>query len=140
MLYVRSKKYGYELDTSFFLKNGNNFIGPKNLHTGDTFKLLLDVTGEQVEAINEMKHVGLSANYKLDFSDRNKSTGTVFIPFRIVEISHCFSWHEVGLLGLVDSSVYIEAESGYWEDVFRWLCMGERPPWVHEDEEAKEGE
>ncbi len=58
--------------------------------------------------------------------------------FKVVERSHCFAWRKVGDLQIFGTSIYLEAVSGLWEDVFSWVCLGERPKWAIEEEEDGE--
>jgi hypothetical protein len=48
----------------------------------------------------------------------------------VVERYHSVVWRSVGQLEtMVTTSVVLEAKDGYWEDVLKWVVIGQKPEW-----------
>ena len=49
----------------------------------------------------------------------------------VVERRHSVVWGSVGQFEtLVSCSVVLEARDGHWEDVLKWVVLGQKPDWV----------
>jgi hypothetical protein len=49
----------------------------------------------------------------------------------VVERRHSVVWKSVGQFEtLVSCSVVLEAKDGYWEDVLKWVVLGQKPEWA----------
>ena len=49
----------------------------------------------------------------------------------VVERHRGIIWKAVGRFDeLLPCRIVLEAEDGYWEDVLRWVVLGQRPEWV----------
>lgn len=135
MIYVKDIRYGNLLNASYFIEDGsfNLDIDMSQYSVGDKVSLMLDVPDWQVWAIKENcldKEVKISTgNYPCDQQ-------YVWIEFRIVEKRHVLhmSRKNHGHLEPMSLSLCLQAVSWGHEDLFKWLCMGELPSWMREEE------
>lgn len=90
-----------------------------NWMVGDTVSILFDIDKQKQEAIDSCGF-GLHAN-----------NGSVQIPFKVIERRHGVAWKQTGHLQRLGSAgITLQATSGHWEDVFRWVCFDEKPTWA----------
>lgn len=48
----------------------------------------------------------------------------------VVERYHSVVWRSVGQFEtLVSASVVLEAKDGFWEDILKWVVLGQKPEW-----------
>ena len=48
----------------------------------------------------------------------------------VVERHHSVVWKSVGQFEtLISCNVVLEAKNGYWEDVLKWVILGQKPDW-----------
>jgi hypothetical protein len=122
MIYFRDRKYGGTLNVSYFVKDGGEHLDLSRFHVGDKVSIFFRLTAEQQQVISE----------RGDIEVTNGIEPSAFISFRVVERMHALSTQGGGVLGLSSESLVLEAEMGVWEDVLRWVGMGERPEWAEE--------
>jgi hypothetical protein len=133
MIFVRSRKYKSVVDDGLRLMDGLNPVYDlSRYHIGDKFSLFVNITRDQFEEMQNMSVVGLRV-----YGDPTSDPHTT-LPFRIVEIEHFAGYRQGGRVSLSGSNIYLEAESGYWEDVYEWVINGERPKWAGEPEAEQE--
>lgn len=125
MIYFRDRKYGGQINTSFFVKNGSEIDDLSRFQVGDKVLILFRLTPVQAQAIEERSDHSITRSLSGALED-------VLIPFRVAERSHGMAARG-GDLCLVSGSVGLEAETGVGEDILRWVCCGERPAWVEEE-------
>lgn len=125
MLYFRSKKYQSDINCSFFVKDGPNIDDLNGFMIGDTVTIMIDVTEEIENAIEENlpEHSGVRM-----FSDLRKKY--IVMPFNVVDRRHALSYKSTGTLQTLGVSIYLEAKSGYWEDIFMCLLCDKQPEWL----------
>lgn len=131
----RYRKYGTLIDSSFFLVDGQAIAPLDHWHVGDEVSLLFDIEPEQAEAINRRGRAYPEIRaYSDSGGGHDPKRWYVHIPFLVVKRTHSASWRDTGRLQTIGTSVTLEATSGYWEDVFLWVCCGEHPEWAGEEE------
>ncbi len=123
----RDRKNGRSLDASFFLSDGPKHGDVSKWHVGDGVSVLFEIDRSMVDAINEnvTSESGVRAN-----CDFGRDKGMVHVRCVVVQRHHACVWKEVGNLQDLGTSVVLEAISGQWEDVLRWVVLDERPVWV----------
>lgn len=134
MIYFRGRKYQQIIDCSFFVKDGPNISSLEQYMVGDRVSLMVDV-GEKIrEAINE--HLGVNKLSKAVDTSRaltgNPDKSPITLHFRVVDRRHTLNYRQVGNLSELGTSIYLEAEDGFAEDIFRWIFSDfkEKPTWV----------
>ena len=137
-VYVQDRKHGGIIDGSMcFLRDGNGDSAPMTdvagFHEGDEFSLMLDIPSEIAKAINNQMFEGVRA-YQMGIGDGKY---TIHIRFVVARISHSASWHKVGNLINLGTAIYLEAQSGIWEDIYRICWLNERPKWICDEEEGE---
>jgi hypothetical protein len=132
MIYFRYRKYDSTINCSFFAKDGPNIDMLDHCMIGDQVSLMLDVSEKMASCINDLSDQDVRA---YSMSIVGPKEWAVHIPFRIVERKHSFSYQSVGNLQSLGKQIFLEAENGYWEDIFLWICVGEKPVWAREEQE-----
>jgi hypothetical protein len=112
-------------------KDGQNIDDLSRCQIGDSVSIIFDIPQKIADMVSE-SGLSDSAGIRI-YKDNN--TYSVHIPFKIIERDHSFSWNDIGTLQTLGTSIYVEAKSGYWEDMFKWICLNERPIWAVEDEQ-----
>lgn len=60
--------------------------------------------------------------------------GLLHIMCVVVQRSHSIVWESTGkFVPLITASVVLEAQSGFWEDILRWVILDEKPAWIPDD-------
>lgn len=133
MIYFSSLKYGEPFNTGFFLKDGPNIGDISTFSEGDQVVLHFDVTKAQFESIN---NIAPSAGVRA-YEQPGGKTFYVVIQFRVFKRRRALFYNAQrrGELQEGGYSIYLQAENGYWEDVFKWVVMGEKPIWADEESE-----
>jgi len=100
---------------------------------GDRVSLMVDVRGQMAEAICDALDVNnLSSAVRVFRLHNTPEEQAVTLFFRVVERRHALSYERPGNLMNLGTSIYLEAEDGYAEDVFRWIFLDKKPAWVEE--------
>lgn len=125
MIYLRRIYYKESPSISFFINDGRTGLDLDRFQKGDELNLLWDVSPEIGIAINTL---GLADPRAHNMSGE----WSVHIPFTVVERSHsvCQYKEESGTFRYLGLSITIEAQTGHWEDIWRWVLEGERPEWA----------
>lgn len=120
----RDRKYGQSLDAGFYLKNGDL----SQYQVGDVVGVCF---GDQQE-----KQRSISKHCPVAFGDfYGGSEGFVQVLCVVVQRTHSIVWKAIGRFDeITPCSVVLECKSGYWEDVLRWIVLGEQPDWIPDDE------
>lgn len=127
MINFRSRKDHGEIDCSFFANDGPNPDDMSKYLIGDKVTLVFGVPQKVIDAVNENLSSRSGVRIITGFGNKNPA---VHIPFRVVDRRHALSWKKVGNLRSLGSSIVLEAENGYWEDVFLWVCCDKTPQWA----------
>jgi hypothetical protein len=129
----RSIRYGTNYNVGFFL-DGTNSRYLLRCSVGDTVSLAWKVSPKQARAINELGNRDVRA---ISGTLSEPKTWEVYMQFVIVDKRHYL--HEPRensmSLGLGSSSIVLEAKNWQWEDIFKWLILGDVPKWANLDEE-----
>lgn len=120
------------IDCSFALYDGERLYRPEAWHTGDEVSLLFRCSQEQADAINALEHPEVHVFGMPSFRRESGSDFTVHIQCRVVARRHAANWRDVGKLQTLGLSIALEATHSLWEDVFLWVCCGEKPTWAEE--------
>lgn len=138
MIYFLDLKYEQVLNCSFFLKGGMGGLDVDlaRYAAGDKLGIMFELPVWQCLAIKE-NCVDTRVEVRGDFW--SKKTETIFVQFEVAYKRHVLSprRNEFGTLEPVSISLYLKPVSWGHEDVFKWLCMGERPSWLTEEEIAE---
>jgi len=136
-IYFQTIKHKHILNIGFFLKDGLNIGDMSTFHEGDQVSLLWNITKFQYDNING--NIAQSAGVRA-YKEINQEKYIVHIPFEVVKRRRALSFREQDQLSLFDLgiSIYLQAENGYWEDIFKWVVMGEKPTWADEEEKQDE--
>jgi hypothetical protein len=129
MVYFQSRKYETAIDCSFNLYDGNDLSSFASFMIGDEVVLLFDITRQMYESAQQLNVHPMSVFVDSD-SIHNNFKGTAHIPFKVVKRSHACSFRNARSLSLLTESITLQAQSGYWEDLFIWICLGEVPVWA----------
>jgi len=120
----QDRKYGSSLDASFGLWDGERLADVSSYQVGDTVSVCFPDEREKQAAINENQPA--SGDYYFGSGD-----GFIRVKCVVVRRSHSVVWKDTGKLQeLMGMSIVLEAADGYWEDVLKWIMLGERPAWV----------
>ncbi len=120
---VRDRRTGRDIDSSYFVKNGMVHDSLERFHVGDAVSIMFSVTEREQKLLRECAP-----------SDIHEFNGKVHIPFTVVGRSHGLTWVSVGVLQMLGSDLKLQATSGEWEDVFKWIACGIVPSWISEEE------
>jgi hypothetical protein len=125
----RSIKYGTLLDSAFYPTDGPNIIHDLSMfHIDDLAMLSFPITREQHEAIEYITQIRETGQLlRSDWIAR-----CVRIPFRVVEREHSLAHRrgEVGHIRYHGLTITLEAENGWAEDIFKWICLKDVPSWA----------
>jgi hypothetical protein len=132
-IYFKDIRYGDTLNISFGLEDGKFNLDHEKLRyaVGDCVELMVNVTDEQAQQIKEScvdRRVEIATG-KMHSND----SLYMFIKFTIIKKRHvlCLSRKEPrGHLEPHSPSLYLQAISWGYEDIFKWLLMGIKPTWV----------
>lgn len=134
-------KYDQVLNCSYALETGiahGQLDFEKNRYSvGDEVELLLELPKWQWKAIKENcidKQVEVyGSSYDV------VHLRLVFVKFTIVRKRHVLSHNreKFGHLQPHAANLYLKPVSWGHEDIFKWICMGERPSWLTEEEIAE---
>jgi hypothetical protein len=123
----RDRKYKRQLDASFSLWDGNNLGDVSSYHVGDIVGVCFADLHEKQDAIKEHCPMGF---------DFFANDGFIQVLCVVVKRHHSIVWKSVGRFdSLTTCNVVLEAESGYWEDVLKWIVTNEKPKWIPDDEQ-----
>ena len=118
----RTRKHGKTIDATFSIYSGES-IAIENFLVGDSISVMFCVSPEQKESIKQM---ALPV-----YGDM------VHIPCTVIKRSHAVVWTEVGRLDLISTNnIELQADSGYWEDILKWVIFNDPPEW-HNHENRK---
>lgn len=138
MIYFLDLKYGHVLDCSFFAKDGMGGLDVvlTRYAAGDKLDIMFELPAWQCRAIKD-NCVDKLVDLRGDFW--SKKTEVIFIQFTVAYKRHVLSpdRKEFGNLWPVSHSLYLKPASWGHEDIFKWVCMGERPLWLTEEEIAE---
>lgn len=138
-VYFVDLKYGQVLDCSYALETGmahEQLDFDKNRYSvGDEVELLLELPKWKWKAIKENCTDKQVEIYGSSFD----SLHLVSAKFTIVRKRHVLahSRRTIGHLQPHSPSLYLKPVSWGHEDIFKWICMGERPSWLTEEEIAE---
>lgn len=140
MIYFHDRNTRDEINSSFFLVDGERESSYGDWHVGDTVTLLFDLTKEQFNAINRHRDELLEwAKWRGDeipiAYEQLFEKYYILLPFTVVKRTHHAGWKCSGTLQVLNSSVYLESISDPWQEVFLWIVCGEVPKWAKEEEE-----
>jgi hypothetical protein len=126
----RDRQYRRHMDASFYLGSRGS-SGPivgnvSHWHIGDTVAVCFPGQRELITQVCR------NCPHGFDFPNGGD---LLQVLCTVVKRSHSIVWESVGRFDeLTTCSVTLEAESGYWEDVLKWVILGQKPAWVSEDE------
>jgi hypothetical protein len=123
-IYFRSLKYGSTIDCSFMVEDGSKPYYP-DVHIGETVRIYFDVSRHKANEMNSLVDESVRAMRGL-----GKGEWMVLIPFKVVDRWHNFAYRKLATLQRSTTQIFLEAENGYWEDVFLWIVRGETPKWA----------
>ena len=134
-IYVRSRHYGTMLDTAGFeLTDGPDKIYDlSRFQVGDKVGLFVSLTKRQHWDIENMRGYGLSSYGGSSLTDDYHAE----IPFTVVEKKHYMGLRKPLGMSWAGTQIILEADSGYWEDVYLWVTQKIAPPWADKEEEAE---
>lgn len=128
MIYFKSKKFGITLNTSFFLMNGPHNEPLDRFAIGDRVSLMWPISAGKAHALKETRD---DQGYCVNAPITSREEWLATIDFRVVDKRHSLLYdNEPGHLERLQTQVYLEPETGFAEDVFLWLALGEQPAWV----------
>lgn len=128
VIYIKSKQYGNTLNTSFFLMNGPHNEPLDRFAIGDRVSLMWPISAEKAHTLKETRD---DLGYRVNAPITSREEWIVTIDFRVVDKCHGLLYDgEPGHLERLQTQVYLEPETGFAEDVFLWVAMGEQPAWV----------
>lgn len=129
-VYVRPFGSDGEFNCSFHITDGEKEIGADSWMVSDSVSLMFDVSEEIHRAINRMEflHVRSHGN------TMGNAPYSVHMKFKVVKRSHGAVWKATGKLLSLGSSIWLEASNRTWEEVFRWVCLDEKPDWAGEED------
>lgn len=139
-IHFKSIKYGYEFNVGFFFMDGPNQGDLSTFQNGDTVSLFWHITESQYNCINENidKKEGVRA-YCDSFALVKDKPGRfhTMIQFKVIERRRVLHFRSNDSMSLHDGgySIILQAENGYWEDVFEWVVMGKKPTWADDEYE-----
>jgi hypothetical protein len=111
----RGRKDHEHLDSSYNLWDGEHLGDISSWHAGDTVAVCFAISKEQESLI-------------LDNTELPVGSGLASVMCVVVRRSHSIIWRSVGRFeSLITCSVLLEAESGQWEDVLRYIIFGKMP-------------
>jgi hypothetical protein len=138
MIYFQSRKYETAIDCSFNLYDGNDLASLASFMVGDEVVLLFEITRQMYESVQQL-NVHQTSGFVDSASPHNALKRTAHIPFEVVKRSHTCSFCSTKPFSLLTESITLQAQSGYWEDLFIWICLGEVPVWAtFPDEEERD--
>lgn len=121
----RDKKHNRSLDAGFSLWNGKQLGDVSKYQIGDVVGVCFADQHEKQKAIRENCPVGL------DFFGND---GFVQVRCVVVVRHHGIVWRDVGKFEeITGCGIVLEGETGYWEDVLKWIVINERPDWIPEN-------
>lgn len=124
----RDRKYKRQLDAGFSLWDGEKLGDVSNYQVGDVVGVCFADQQKKQDAIREHCPMGF------DFWGNG---GFIQVLCVVVKRTHSVAWKSVGRFdALITCNVVLEAESGYWEDVLKWIVLNERPEWIPEDSDS----
>ena len=136
-IHFKSIKYGYSFNVGFFFQDGPKHGDLSTFQNGDKVVLFWDITEEQYHAINENINPseGLRAYKDVSIGGEKPCRYYVAIPFKVIERRRALFFRENDSLSLNDGgyTITLQAENGYWEDVFKWVVMKEKPTWADDE-------
>lgn len=118
-----------EFNCSFYVTDGEKEIGAESWMVGDEVSLVFTIPEEIHRAINRMEFLRVRSHG----NTLGNAPFSVHMKFKVVKRSHGAMWKSTGKLLSLGSSVWLEALSMPWEEVFRWVCLGEVPGWGEPD-------
>lgn len=134
MIYFRSRKYGTTIDSSFFLKNGQDIADLSGFLRGDSVLVMFRVDAEKYNALEYInpRAIGNELNISTDYvGDTMRFTAN--IPCVVVERQHAIGWAAIGDMQYYAATITLEAINGYAEDVLLWIMLNEKPTWAKEE-------
>lgn len=125
-VYVKPFGSDGEFNCSFLITDGVKEIGAESWMVDDEISLVFTIPEEIHKAINRMEflHVRSHGN------TMGNAPFSVHMKFKVVKRSHGAMWKDTGKLLSLGSSIWLEALNRTWEEVFRWVCLGEKPDWA----------
>ena len=137
MIYFLDLKYGQVLNCSFFANDGMGGLDVDLVRyaAGDKLDIMFELPVWQCRVIKD-NCVDKLVDFRGDFW--SKKTEVIFVQFSVAYKRHVLSLDrkEFGNLGPVSHSLYLKPISWGHEDIYKWICMGERPSWLTEEEIA----
>lgn len=97
---------------------------------GERVNILFDIGKDLADAIDNLANRDVRA---YNHFGRNKEY-SVSIPFRVIDKSTSFTYARESPFRLqaISKSAYLQAERWEWEDIFLWVCLGDKPGWAGE--------
>lgn len=132
MIHFRFRHYETEINSSFMVTNCGETDNLEQYMIGDQVVIRFSISPEMARVINEMIPTredvvpySESGTIGLD----NDEWG-IHMKFRVVARGHMLAWKSTGHLNSRTVQVTLEAVNGWWEDVFLWVCLDQKPAWA----------
>ena len=119
MIEFRERQYGDILNTAFFFCDGDRVAKLDRFLVGDEVYILFDVSPAQAAAIDEC-----------GFDETRVRDRTVHVPCIVRARHHAMTWQKVGEFQDLGMTIVLEAATGLWEDVLKWIVLGTPPRWA----------
>lgn len=135
-IYFLDLKYGFALNCSYVLENGNGKLDfeKTSYSVGDEVNLFMGIPRWQHEAIKDN-----CIDKMVDTNGCIMGDCHIMIEFVVKRkrhvLVHSNQW--IGTLQPHSPNIYLEPVSWGHEDIFKWICMGELPSWITEEELAE---
>lgn len=118
-----------EFNCSFHVTDGEKEVGAGSWMVGDEVSILFDVSEEIHRAVDLLG----PSRIRSYGTPMGNAPYSVHMKFKVVKRSHGATWKATGKLLSLGSSIWLEAANRQWEEVFRWVCLGEVPRWGEPD-------
>lgn len=135
MIHFRTRKYGSNIDSSYFLKDGPNIGDMSTFLIGDAVHISWPCAADKRDAMENIDPHAIGRDFYVTDSYSTTDDMRVWTPCIIVERTHMLGRHrgDVGDLRDYGLSITLEATNGFVEDMLLWLMLGDKPTWAGED-------
>lgn len=122
----RGRKNHEHINAGFHLWAGKELADISGYLVGDT--VCIGFVGQLAKRKAIAKHAPLDSGFYCGDGD--------FLQVRCVVVKrhHSMIWRDVGKFEeLTTGDIIMEGETGFWEDVLRWIVVNEQPEWIPDD-------
>ena len=119
----RDRKHQRSIDADFTLYERDQVGDVSTYQIGDVVGVCFADQHAKQKAIIKHCPVGFGFNYG--------DEGFIQVLCVVVQRHHSILWKSIGRFEEIPGcGIVLEAKSGYWEDVLRWIIVDEKPEWV----------